>query len=43
MYGDIYFKMKKYKKADKYIQEALKFDSGNIDAQRSEKIIETMK
>lgn len=39
VYGDIYFKMKKYKKSKKYIQQALKLDPGNIDAQRLEKKI----
>lgn len=44
VYGDIYFKMKKYKKADKFIQQALKLDPENIDAQRlKKKIAETMK
>jgi len=31
--------MKKYKKSNKYIQQALKLDPGNIDAQRLEKKI----
>ncbi len=43
VYGDIYFKMKKYKKADKFIQQALKLDPGNIDAQRLENKIEKAK
>lgn len=43
VYGDIYFKMKKYKKANKFIQQALKLDPGNIDAQRLEKKIKEVK
>jgi tetratricopeptide (TPR) repeat protein len=43
VYGDIYFKMKKYKKADKFIQQGLKLDPGNIDAQRLENKIEKAK
>lgn len=39
VYGDINFKMKKLKKANKFIQQALKLDPGNIDAQRLEKKI----
>lgn len=43
VYGDIYVKMKKYKKADKFIQQALKLDPGNHDAQRLEKKIKEVK
>lgn len=39
VYGDIYFKMGNFEKAHDYIENALKLDPGNIDAQRLEKKI----